>query len=340
MGCNISKQNQSRHTNYQLLSLYKVEGIFLTLAINNINTLVAVGTNSEIKIFNFKRGFMKQIQIMQIRGYYISLLIYCKIKPFLISAQVHPSLIIWNNNLISNTKYICKLNGHSLSIMSMVIHPIFEDLIITGSEDNNIKFWSIKTQWYCKQTISEHSQPVISLIINTDGTQLISCSQDKSIFIIEGSNQTLWLIKQKIQLHYYGYRLSYITNSMFLFQPNSLYDGTHLYIYYFNSSKQQYQQLYQIPVKGKEEFCYYYFPSVYIKSLNLLVIKNARFVNILRITPSLSNNNLSYKWEQTIEFQNKYINGTLSDNGEFLLIWDEESEQIQIRQLQQNFTIQ
>lgn len=41
-----------------MLSLYKVEGIFVTLAINNINTLVAVGTDSEIKIFNFKKGFM------------------------------------------------------------------------------------------------------------------------------------------------------------------------------------------------------------------------------------------------------------------------------------------
>ena len=40
----------------------------------------------------------------------------------------------------------------------MVIHPQFQDLFITGSKDNNIKFWSFNNSWICKQTISEHTK--------------------------------------------------------------------------------------------------------------------------------------------------------------------------------------
>lgn len=69
MGCYIPKQNQGRHINYQLVSQYKIEGIFLALAINSMNNLIVVGTDSEIKIFNFKEGLIKLVQIIYIRGF-------------------------------------------------------------------------------------------------------------------------------------------------------------------------------------------------------------------------------------------------------------------------------
>ncbi|CAD8108335.1 unnamed protein product [Paramecium sonneborni] len=336
MGCHIMKQNQAKnkkHFQYKLSSLHKQEGSFCALAINSKNDLLAVGSDSEIKIFNFKRGYLKQLQVISLRAYNLSLLIYCKKKPFLISAQGASSLMIWNSSLISNPKFICKMIGHSQQIISMTLDPILEDLIISGSHDNNIKFWSIYNKWFCKQTISEHTKPVLSLIMNSQGNQLISCSQDKQIFIIDRNNQTQWLIKQKILLPTYGYRLSYITDSIFIFLPNSYYDGTHLYIFKINDLIKQYQKLCQIPIQGKNQYCYYYFPLLFIQSKNILLIKNGCYVNLLQIIPSMSQNNFIYQLEQTIQFQNKYIYGTLTDDGEFLIIWDEESEQIQIRKL-------
>ncbi|CAD8211128.1 unnamed protein product [Paramecium pentaurelia] len=44
-------------------------------------------------------------------------------------------------------------------------------------------------------------------------------------------------------------------------------------VYHTLQSKQQYQQLCQIPVKGQREFSYHLFPSVFIKSLNIQLQK-------------------------------------------------------------------
>ncbi|CAD8195650.1 unnamed protein product [Paramecium octaurelia] len=342
MGCHIIKQNQTTskfnmsYCNYQPLSHYKLSGVFYSLAINSTNSLLVVASDCEIQIFYFKMGNLKQLQVIQLQAYNIYLLTFCKQKAFFLSAQSDSSLAIWNSNLISKPKFICKLFGHSKEIICIALHPLAEELIVTGSHDSLIKFWYIQQRWYCRQTISKHTDSVTSLIFHSTGNQLISCSKDKSILIFEGSNQKLWQIKQHIQLPNYGYRSSYISNNMFIFHPNTDQDDFHLQIFKLNPSQQEYEEFFQILIKGKKQFCYYYFPCTYNNSKCIFLTKNGCFINILTIIPSTVKSRFYFQLDQTIEFENKYINGILSDDGDFLIIWDEESEQLQIRQLQQH----
>ncbi|CAK58835.1 unnamed protein product (macronuclear) [Paramecium tetraurelia] len=145
----------------------------------------------------------------------------------------------------------------------------------------------------------------------------------------------LWQIKQHIQLPNYGFRSSYISDNMFIFHPNTHEDDVHLQIYKFNPSQQEYEEFFSVPIKGKKQFCYHYFPCIYNNSKYIFVTKNGCFVNILTIIPSTNKSRFYFQLDQTIEFENKYINGILSDDGEFLIILDEESELLQIKQLQQ-----
>lgn len=66
-------------------------------------------------------------------------------KSQFISASDDATLIIWSHHLFSNLKYLHKLKGHLDCIYCVVIYPLSEDLIITGSGDSTIKFWSLNS---------------------------------------------------------------------------------------------------------------------------------------------------------------------------------------------------
>lgn len=69
--------------------------------------------------------------------------------------------------------------AHLASINALAISPD-EKLLISGSADNTIKFWSLPDGALMK-TIGEHKNIVHSLYISSDGRLLVSGSRDKTI---------------------------------------------------------------------------------------------------------------------------------------------------------------
>ncbi|CAK81134.1 unnamed protein product, partial (macronuclear) [Paramecium tetraurelia] len=217
------------------------------------------------------------------------------------------------------------LNGHSSAIFCVLLNNT-DDMIISGSYDKKIKFWMKQNQWLCQQTISDHSETIYSLSLNEQQNKLISCSKDSQIFIISKLDK-LWSVTQKIKVDQYGQRLCFINDNLFAFQP---FCKEELYIYEMDTNSKQFRKFKEYKVKCSFERCCCLFQQQYLKSKSLLVNKNGNFVNVMRIK-----DNGDFVTQQSIEFNSIIIYGQLSEDGEYLITYDEGSKEIQIRKYQE-----
>ncbi|CAD8215278.1 unnamed protein product [Paramecium octaurelia] len=227
----------------------------------------------------------------------------------------------------STSQWICsyKLNEHQNFIRCLILNNN-EDLIISGSDDKTIKFWIKNNQWTCSQTINDHKSDVYGLSLNEKQNRAISCGVDKLILIIEESSQK-WNVIQKITVEWFGYRLCFINDNIFTFQP---FNQEQMHVYEINSSNNQYSKTKEVPVKCDYGACHCFFAQQYIKSKCVIVNKNGKCINLIR-----NNQNGDFITQQSIQFEIYNIYGKMSENGDYLMTWDNQSKEIQIRKYQQ-----
>ncbi|CAD8109514.1 unnamed protein product [Paramecium sonneborni] len=317
---------------YDVLSTISQE-IYLcfAIAINKNKTQLIAGDNDQIKIFQLKNGNTKLLKIIY-NFDNITTLNYFRFKQNFISGSENGCLTIWSSSSFQSSKYLVKLTQCSNTINCLVLHQN-EDLIISSS--NSINFWySSKNiiqhqQWINFQTIFHGNVVFYGLSLNKNGNKLITCVNDNFILLMVGSNVEQWKITQRISVENQGARLTFISDKIFVFQP---YQSNYLQIFSNNLSSEQYIKTLDIPVKGGNEYCYEYFPSFWIPSKNIIISKNARYINIIQIyTLKENTSELKFNLKQNIQFGTKSIFGTVSEDGEYIIIWDYETNQIQIR---------
>ncbi|CAD8165516.1 unnamed protein product [Paramecium pentaurelia] len=238
------------------------------------------------------------------------------------------SILIWsfNNN---NNSWICTqtIQAHNDWIDCLILNNN-EDLFISSSNDKTIKFWIKQNEWICQQTITDHNSYVNQLSLNEQQNQVISCGSDKLILIIEQSqNNKNWIVKQKIEVGCEGYRLCFINNNLFTFQPRS---GNLMYVYEMNSVSQQFTKSKKITLNQQGNDYSTLFPQQFVKQKQLLMNKHLKSINLIRLTQ-----NSEFKVEQSIQFGTISIYGQLSHDGEYLITWDGESKEIQIRKFRE-----
>ncbi|CAD8117754.1 unnamed protein product [Paramecium primaurelia] len=110
---------------------------------------------------------------------------------------------------------------------------------------------------------------------------------------------------------------------MFTFSP---YNKEYICVYEMNN---QFIKSKDITVKcGSGE--YFLFPQQYINAKSMLVSKNGEYVNLIR-----KEQNGDLLTIQSIYFGTNLLYGAMSDDGQYLVTWDIESKQIQIRRYQE-----
>ncbi|CAD8169909.1 unnamed protein product [Paramecium pentaurelia] len=293
------------------------------IEINKDCSMVAIGCWNQIKIYEFKQGIMKQIQVFYQSIYSVYNLNFMQKSNELISGDLIGSIVIWsgNNNTQWNSSQTIK--GHSAYISCLILNNN-EDLFITSSFDKTIKFWIQKNEWIWQQTITDHIDNVYSLSLNDQEDKVISCGLDGRVLVIEYSEQSkTWIVIQNIKVDCFGYRLSFINNNLFAFQPRN---GNLMYVYEMNSVSKQFTKTKDIIVNQNNDDNYELFPSQFIKQKQILVIKHGEYVNFIRKTEKDE-----FKVEQSIHFYTNILFGRLSDDGEYLITWDDSSKEIQIR---------
>ncbi|CAD8084259.1 unnamed protein product [Paramecium primaurelia] len=315
------------------------------IAINQDNTLVLVGCEKEIRVFELIQNKLVQIDILKGHNDSIFTLdFFKKQKNSFISGSRDDSIMIWLYLNEQKKSWSCsqQLVGHTSSILCLIYNQK-EDLIISGSDDKTIKFWSYnencennnKQLWSCFQTIKKHSSYVYALSLNENQTKLISCGLDKLILVMEllkTQYSYSWIVLQEINVENDGYRLCFIENNIFAFQPRS-YSKMDIYEITSNSEG-QFLKTKEIDVKGYSQSCDNLFPSKFSNQKCILMIKNGKNVNLIRCGNYCNGNIVSerqFVLEQVIEFDDNCIYGTLSDDGQYLLTWDYFTKEIQIR---------
>ncbi|CAD8097696.1 unnamed protein product [Paramecium primaurelia] len=295
------------------------------IEINKDNSIVVAGCGKQIKVFDLKQGKLNQSQLLSDHQQNVLTLNFMKKSNHFVSGSYDKLIIIWQMNQNNQWTYQHKLYGHSDSISTLILNNN-EDVIISGSynNDSSIKFWNKQNGWLCQQTIKDHTHNVYSLSLNEKQDKLICCSQDQQILVIEYSqNDQIWNVIQKIKVEQYGYRLSFINDNQFTFQP---YNKECMHVYENNSNNQQFVKINQITVKSGSNSCANLFPQQYLKCKCLLVNKNGQNINLIR-----KKENGDFVTEQTIQIDHHYIFGQLSDDGEYLITWDQKSKEIQTR---------
>ncbi|CAD8113173.1 unnamed protein product [Paramecium sonneborni] len=299
----------------------KQDQLCRAIAINKDCSILVAGCDNQIKVFEFKQGMLKQLQLLGEHKDCVNTLNFMNRSNHFLSGSEDNLIIIWARN--QNNSWICqqKLNGHTNSIFCLVLNNN-DDIIISGSRDDKIKFWIKQNEWQCSQTITDHTNSVYGLSLNEQQNRVISCGEDKLILVIEQSQQNKkWILIQKIQVEIEGVRLCFIDNNIFTFQP---WQQVYMIVYEMNNTNKLYIKTKNIQLKDGSD--YTFFPQQYIKQKCILVNKNGSNVNLIR-----KKQNGEFIIEQSILFETQYIYGCMTDDGQYLITWDSKSEEFKIR---------
>ncbi|CAD8189297.1 unnamed protein product [Paramecium octaurelia] len=322
--CNESKKYANQVAKYELLSKISITQPELcqAIAISQDNQLVVAACNTAIKVFDFSKEVLKPIVVLNEHSGYVDTLIFMHQSNSFISSSSDNSIIIWSRT--SDQKYISqqKLFGHTYYIRCLILN-IEDNLIISSGCDNTIRIWKMDKDWKCQQIIADHSNWVFALSLEESSNTLISCGHDKFILIFRYSKEhNLWIQIQRIQTETGGFRLSFTSENCFSFQP--LQKGL-LSFFIINDKTQLYQKKYDLQINGcEEDVCY--FPLQYLHKQQILIAKNGCSINILK-----KDETQQFKLDHSIKFQHNSLFGSMSSNGYYLITWDNQQKQLQVR---------
>ncbi|CAK61756.1 unnamed protein product (macronuclear) [Paramecium tetraurelia] len=334
-----TQQTLFKPFNYELITKgdpIKQDQWSYALAFNVDCSILVAGCSYSIRVFEVKNGTLEEIQVLNEHKGYVNTLNFFKKSPLqFISSDADSNIILWKS--INNKEWKCeqKLLGHTSSIWALIINKE-EDLIISSGLDKRIKFWTQQNQeWICFQTIDEGiSSHVYSLSLNESQTQLISCNGDSTIFIIEKQKQNEWQITQKLKTTQAGYRVCFINEKIFTFQPKA---AENLEVYE-KKENGEFVKSTDVSVQGANSYCRFLFPQQFINQKSLLISKNGSYLNFIRYYQNNDQTN-EFKLEQSIDFGSDtigYLYGHASDDGKYLAIWNGQSLEFQIYQYKEN----
>ncbi|CAD8051925.1 unnamed protein product [Paramecium primaurelia] len=326
----IKKVKKESITGYRIIHSFEEDQINAIEFISQSNLMIVGYESRKINIYQFNKGQIKQLQKLKIHKKSVYSLITMKRTNEFFSGSCDKTIILWEQ--FDDNQWHPKqvLTGHLGGISCLVLNKS-EDLLLSGSDDFTIKSWKKdKEFWICSQTLTGHHHYVCSISLNENENHFISCSKDKQIFIFSFDDQKqLWKQCQTILTRDGGRRLCFINNSEFVFQPER---KKKLQIFSKNDYDSNFIKNKEISIYtgtniNSNKTCFWFFPQQYIKSQSILVNKSSCSINLIRL-----NENDDYEIIQHIDFQTNRVIGRMTENGEYLVTWDDKTKNLQIRQ--------
>ncbi|CAD8123120.1 unnamed protein product [Paramecium sonneborni] len=214
------------------------------VAFNKDCSITAATCEKLIKLYEFRKGMMKQIQVLNEHKSFVTTLNFMnKYNQFIYYGGF---IFIWSIN--SNNQWIFSqaLKEHSIQINCLIMN-YNEDLIISSSSDLLLSFG------LSKMNGSFNKQSQIIKILNEECNKVISCGWDQFLLIIEYQKCCKkWIVIQNIKIDCQGYRICFINNNLFAFQPNQ---GNLMHIYDINSLSKKLNKTKLIPInQGDDDY--------------------------------------------------------------------------------------
>ncbi|CAD8203974.1 unnamed protein product [Paramecium pentaurelia] len=315
----VQTLNYKLYTNIQIL-----ESWCCSISMNQIKTLLIAGCSYKTLIFQFCDN--PKLLVSLIEETYIVSSISQKVQSNqVLIGNSNGTIKIFQKNGINNCRYLIKSKEHKGFITQLIINKD-EQLLISSSIDGKIKFWNSTQLINCIQTIDCNLDGVLGISLNQSENQLISCGKQHKIVVMQKSNiNQLWFISQEIQVQSYGYRLSFIQDNAFTYQPFFI---EKLEIYQSNQENLLYNKINEVNVKKCYMDCL--FPQIFIKNKSLLINKMGNLIYIFQIKDLTD-----IVQVQIIDFNTYNIYGAVSDDGDFLFTWDDNTDLITIRKLEE-----
>ncbi|CAD8198194.1 unnamed protein product [Paramecium pentaurelia] len=300
------------------------------ISFNQDSSIIAMDVSNRIKIYGFNKGQLQLVHVIDL--FEINQINYLKFfqssDEFLLGSEFG-DIMLWKKNERQQFSYqfIRRRNIWEFISSSPQYNLLINDQedLIVQSKDNSLKLYEKQQEWNCTQTIINQSK-IMSYCLNQSSNMLISSCQDNVVIYLKQKKQ-VWKQIQTIDLDQWGYRICFVDDNHFAFQPRC---KDYLQIYGLNDQSKMFELKKNVQVKSASNVCHNYFPLQFIKNKNIIINKNGRYINIIKISPEGDCETLQF-----IKFGDQLIYGTITNDGEYLITWDNKSTELQIRQFQE-----
>ncbi|CAD8156409.1 unnamed protein product [Paramecium pentaurelia] len=288
---------------------------------------------NKIIIWNLNNGKIVKVQTLLGHQYKVYCLVYSKIQNYFISGSNDGSIILWkqlNNNQWQSSKPQCE---HKKDIYCIILTQN-EDQLISGSVDCMINVWRIdfiNNQLTFLYSLQKHTSIVNSLSLNESERLLVSCGDDKLIIIWQKDAKNKWafqyVVKQSIED--IGNYVKFIKEDQFILVPDK---ASCLCV--FQQKDGQFQEIIEKKVQFKKEnrppsLYLTFFPIIYIKDKNLISLKYKDYIILLK-----EQNDGQFSIIQELKCQIWNIQGTVTNNGQYLIYWEGRKMKYEIYEIQ------
>ncbi|CAD8113038.1 unnamed protein product [Paramecium primaurelia] len=150
-----SSQLNLKPFNYQIIqsNSIKIQQFCRVIEINKDYSIVAIGCDKQIKIYEFKQRSLNLFQVLNQHNNDIFALNFMQKSDQLISGDRDGSIVIWSSNNNNQWNYSQTIKGRSYWIYCLILNKDV-DLFISSSGDNTIKFWNKQNEWICQKSIT------------------------------------------------------------------------------------------------------------------------------------------------------------------------------------------
>ncbi|CAD8122829.1 unnamed protein product [Paramecium sonneborni] len=311
----------SKYGNIQLMQLnnsIKQENMCKALAFNFQGNILASTNESEIIIWDFDQGKLNFNQKLQ-QTSFINCLIFSKKQNSLISCSQY--MVCWK--LIELNQWQPSQSYKSSDTLCIVLNSK-EDELILGCKDTTINIWAIdfqqnKLQYL--QSLNKHTSWVSSLSFNLSGNFLVSSGFDNQILLWQKDQDNKWIFMNQIktQISNDGSKVQFFQNDKFIwFTGTEKCNSASI----FQQKQQEFIQIDQIQFKTNSNIKDQIYQSIiYNPERNLMFLRYKTSIYILRLQ---ENSKFQIATEQ--KYSNNVIQGTMSNNGQYLVIHDQSTK--------------
>ncbi|CAD8159483.1 unnamed protein product [Paramecium pentaurelia] len=307
------------------------------LSFNKQGTLLATTCKSDIKIWKVDQGkLIDQNIILKGHTSLVRCLVFSHKQNWLISGGDDLQIRCWKEQKQDNNaiNWICSqpFKIHLNYVYNIILNQNEDELISCGA-DHSIKVWkanALENSIEFCYSLDQHQHFVYQISLNSNETQLVSCSMDKQIIIWKKDENKHWKFNNKIEksIDDYGFRVGFLTDNLIAWTQ---YQQGYLHIF-----KQENENFIEIPkmkisLKSQnQQDIYILFPLIFNKEKQLMILRHNRYVTLFELG---QNEQLSIVGEP-IDCQSSDNYGTLSDDGKYLVIWNDANKQLKVYLIQ------
>ncbi|CAD8110867.1 unnamed protein product [Paramecium sonneborni] len=314
----IINSQQKSPFQIEFLQFIKQEERCRAMQIIMNNSIFISSCGNFVKVYYFKNGSLSFLQQVKHNKFSVTFLSFARNSQYFISC-CDQIIKFWSINGINNQRNITKIRQIDSCYSCYAISDQNQQVVV-GME-KKIQFIQMDDQWKVSQYIENHNDQIYNLSFNDSETILISCGGDYKISIIQNFNR-LWKIIQIINVDGFGNQAAFIGDNTFIFHP---WCSKQMFQYkLIQKNNQMFYLSNSRLMDGEGDLCNLCF-SQYIKQKQLFIKQDMCSILIFQV---IENSELQFL--QSLIFQSIQIQATMSNDGKYLITWDEATQNIQV----------